>query len=188
MKRFLPILPIFLLMLLNACGNTPANISPAEGTAVAQTQTATMWTPTITPIPDPNESKIVEWLNDGLLSADALEQALDASYRVRDVSFPYMAGSTSTIFRVDIRCECATDVPCCIPERMFVVTMWSMKGRADKIIDQVPGSVGEVKVVCYDHMMFNGVMAAKWSDVMDYLLDRINGYQLGSRVYRSSLP
>jgi len=109
MKRLLPIVPVFLLILLNACGNTPAGISPAEGTAVGQTQTAAVWTPTITSTPDPNESKIVEWLNDGLSSADMLEKALDASYYARDVSFPNVPGSSSTVFRVDIRCECAVN-------------------------------------------------------------------------------
>jgi len=164
------------------------DISPAQGTAVGQTQTATMWTPTITPTPDPNESKIVEWLNDGLASTDALEKTLDANYQAVDVSFPPVLDSSPVIFRVNIRCECAMNTPCCFPERMFVVTMAAMKSRADKIIGQVPGSISQVNVVCFDHANQIGVIYAGWSDVKGYLLDEINGYQLGSRVSRGALP
>lgn len=188
MKRFLLLIPIFLLMLLNACGNTTANISPAEGTAVGQTQTAVAWTPTTSPTPDPNEAKIVEWLNTELSSADPLEQTLDAKYQVVDASFPTAPNGLSTVFRVDVRCECVTNTQCCIPERTFVVIIGAMKNRADKIIEQVPGTVNEVKVVCNDHMTQLGVMSAWWSDLKGYLLDQINGYQLGSRVFRGFLP
>ncbi len=70
MKRLLPILPFFVLLLLNACGNYPVGVSPSEGTAVGKTQTAVAWTPTISPTPVPNQSKIVEWLNTELSNAD----------------------------------------------------------------------------------------------------------------------
>ena len=188
MKRFLLIVPIILLILLNACGNVTSTVSPDVGTAVGQTQTATMWTPTITSTPDPNESKIVEWLNAELSTADPLEQTLDAKYQVVDVSFPIAPGSSSTVFRVDVRCECATYTQCCIPERTFVVTIGAMKKRAEKIMEQVPGGVSEMKVVCYDHLALVGVMSAWWSDIKGYLLDQINGYMLGSRVFRSAIP
>lgn len=189
MKRLLAILPIFLLILLNACADASASaIAPDIGTKVAQTQTASMWTPTITPIPDPNEPKIVEWLNEGLSAADPLERSLVANYQARDVFFPAAAGSPPTVFRVDIRCDCAFSTQCCVPEQMFVLTMLAMKNRTDKIIEQVPNSVSEVKVVCFNHEVQFAVLAASWSDARGYLLDQINGYQLGSRVYWSNLP
>jgi hypothetical protein len=31
-------------------------------------------------------------------------------------------------------------------------------------------------------------MGALWQDVKGYLLQEINGYQFGSRVYRSTVP
>ena len=188
MKRFSLIIPVFLFAFLIACGNNPVEISPAQWTAVGQTQTATMWTPTITFTPDPSENKIVEWLNAELSGTDPLEQTLDAKYQAVDASFPIMPDGASTIFRVDIRCECATYSQCCIPERMFVVIMAAMKKRNDKIMEQIPGSVMQMKVVCYDHTTQVGVMAAWWSDVKGYLLDQINGYQFGSRVWRGNLP
>ena len=189
MKRLLPIAPVFLFIFLNACANsTAAAISPDVGTKVAQTQTAAIWTPTITPIPDPNEAKIVEWLNEGLLARDPLERSLDAIYQVRDVVFPGVPSSPPVVFRVDIRCDCAFSAQCCVPERMFVLTMWAMKNHADKILNQIPNSVFEVKVVCFNREVQIEVLAANWSDVRDYLLEQTNGFQLGSHVYRSSLP
>lgn len=191
MKRLLAFVPIFLLILLNACADASASaIAPDIGTKVAQTQTATMWTPTITSTPDPNEPKIVEWLNEELAAADPLERTLDANYLARNASFVPASSSSSTIFRVDIRCECAINTQCCIPERMFVVTMGAMKRRAEKIIEQVPSNVSEVRVVCYDHGIQIAVMAAWWVDVKGYLLDPSigTGYQLGSSVWRSTVP
>jgi hypothetical protein len=90
--------------------------------------------------------------------------------------------------RVDVRCECAINGQCCIPERTFVVTIASLKKRGEKILEQVPGTVNELKVVCYDHLTQVGVMSASWMDIKGYFLEQINGYQLGSRVYRSSVP
>lgn len=187
MKRVLFVFPIVLFILLNACAGDVTVIAPPVGTAVAETQTASIWTPTISPTPDPNESKIVEWLNAELSNADSLEQTIDARYQVVDVSFPAINGLASVI-RVDVRCECAMNGQCCMPERMFVVTIGSFKKRADKILEQVPGTVNELKVVCYDHVTQVGVMSASWMDVKSYFLEQLNGYQLGSRVYRSSLP
>jgi len=187
MKRLLPFIPVIFLFLFNSCTGADSGIPEDVGTAVANTQTAVMWTPTLTPTLDPNEPKILEWLNAGLPS-DELEVTLDTKYQVVDVTFPFVPGSSSNVFRVDIRCQCAIGNQCCVPERMFVVTMWAMKARADKIIEQVPGSTSQVKVICFDHVVLIGVMAASWADVRGYLREDINGYQLGSRTYRSSLP
>lgn len=189
MKRLLPIAPIVLYIFLNACtSNEVSAVAPSIGTAVGQTQTATMWTPTITPIPNPSTSKIVEWLNESFSARDALEQSLDAKYEARDAFFPGAPISPPTVFRVDIRCDCAFGTQCCVPERIFVLTMLAMKDRADKILEQVPNSVTEVKVACFNHDIQAAVLAASWPDVRAYLLGQINGTQLGSRVYRSSIP
>lgn len=187
MKRLLPVAPIFLLILLNACASPAAAISPEVGTHVAHTQTATMWTPTLTPIPNPSTSKIVEWLNESFAARDGLEQSLDAKYQARDAFFPGAPTTPPTVFRMDIRCDCSSGTQCCVPERMFVLTMLALKSRADKILEQVPDSVNEVKVVCFNHDIQGEVLAASWPNVRAYLLDQINGTQLGSRVYRTTL-
>lgn len=187
MKRVLFIIPIVLFVIMNACASGGSVVAPPLGTAVGETQTASVWTPTISPTPDPDESKIVEWLNAELSNADALEQTVDAKYQAVDVSFPAVNGLATSI-RVDVRCECAMGGPCCNPERTFVVTIASLKKRAEKVLAQVPGTVSELKVVSYDHLTQVGVISAAWVDVKGYFQDQINGYQLGSRVYRSSVP
>jgi hypothetical protein len=63
-----------------------------------------------------------------------------------------------------------------------------MSKRADKILEQVPPNVSELKVVCFNNGVNIAVEAALWQDVRDYLQKQINGYQFGSRVYRSTIP
>jgi len=185
MKRFLSIVPVLLFILLNSCGiPVPASV----GTAVAQTQTAGIWTPTITSTPDPDEPQIVMWLNETLLSADPLEQTLDAKYQVVDVLFPTAPDIASAVFRVDIRCECSTNTQCCIPERMFVMIMRAMEKYPEKIIEQVADRASSVQVTCYDHMTLIGTMIATWLDVKSYLRKQITGYQLGARVIKFPPP
>jgi hypothetical protein len=189
--------PFFILMLLliiplHACGTASAvfgGVPGPVGTAVAQTQTATVWTPTLSPTPVPNESKIVGWLNDELLSSEhALQQTLDARYQVVDIRFPISSSNVAAIMRVDIRCECATQGGCCTPERTFVMVMEAMQKRHEKILEQVPATVSELRVVAYDHTNYLNTMAASWSDVKNYLNGDLNGAQLGARVVRSTPP
>lgn len=184
MKRFFVTLPVLLLFIFfSACdvGETP--IPDDLGTAVALTQTAVMWTPTVTSTPDPNEPKIIEWLNEYFTSSDALQQTFDVKFRALDVMFPLLPeNKPPTTFRVDVHCECANNRPCCTPERAFVVTMWAMRERRDKISEQVPDSITELQVVSFDHSNQIGMVIASWQDVEDYITDKINGYQLGSRA------
>lgn len=184
MKRFLLILPIFLLILLNACG-----VTPAMGTAVAQTQTAVVWTPTPASTHVPSDGKLVNWLNDELVgAADPLGVTLDATYRVQDIRFPPVYGTAYLMLRVDMRCECSRNMQCCTPERMFVLVMEAMMKHATNILPEVPNDVTEFKVVCYDRETQVGVMFALWSDVKGYLNGEVSGYQLGARVQRTTSP
>jgi hypothetical protein len=146
-----------------------------------------VWTPTATATPDPNEAKIVEWLNEGFSAMDPLERTMDAQYQMLDVSF--LPGlSAPVLFRLDMRCECPMNAQCCVPERMFVIAMRMMKKYRDNILGQVPGSVTEVHLVCYNHQTLIGVMVAGWGDVKSYLHENINGFQLGSRIYKTRAP
>lgn len=189
MKRLLPIIPIVLLLILNSCGNFDPNGVPSRmSTAVVESLTATMWSPTPTTTPDPPENKIVEWLNGELTNTNPLEQTLDARYLVTGVSFPFAQGSSAQIFRVDLRCECASNTNCCVPERMFVVFITALKGAKDKITKQVPSNVGVIKVICYDHTSQINVIGADWAEVRGYLNENVSGYELGAQVYRTTYP
>ena len=90
------------------------------------------------------------------------------------------------LVRVEVHCECARASDCCSPERMFVKVMLGL-GQMEKkgnFIEQVPATVTEMDVACYDHLTPFGTMAANWADVKSYLNGEINGTQLGSRVWR----
>ena len=107
MKRFLVIIPIFLFIVLAACEGD-GSVSSSLGTKVAQTQTATMWTPApVTPTPThiPNTSVIVNALNDVLRGGDALGETLDAKFYVRDVEFD-PSGDTAVKNKIKISVEC----------------------------------------------------------------------------------
>jgi hypothetical protein len=188
MKRFLLIVPVIFLTLLNACGSAPPAVPAEMGTAVAQTQTATMWTVTVSPTVDPSEASIIEWLNAEFSGADSLERTIDAKYQAVDMSFPTSPNGSTLLFRVDVHCECARVTSCCTPERIFVITMWAMKKRQEKILPQMPGNLSEVRVVCFQGWNYIGVMSAWWSDAKGYMLGEISGFQLGARVFSSSIP
>lgn len=189
MKKILPIIPIVFLVLLNAC-ESPASptVSDNMRNAVISSLTAESWTPTWTATPDPPENKIVEWLNGELTKADPLEQTLDARYLVIGVSFPFAPASSVQIFKVDLRCECALNTNCCVPERMFVVLLAAMKGNKDDIAKQVPSNVATIKVICYDHASQVSVIGTDWENVKGYLNGNVSGYELGAKVYRTTFP
>lgn len=183
LKRLRVLLPVCMFIFVSACGVDSVQIPNDTGTAVALTQTATVQPPTATSTPNPDEAKIVEWLNEYLNSTDGLQQTFDVKFQVGDVFFSNGIGNTPpTTFRLDTHCECANNQSCCTPERTFVMIMWAMKNRGDKIIEQVPSSVVDIQVVCFDHGTQVGIVVASWQDVKDYISDRINGYQLGSRA------
>lgn len=188
MKRVVVVVAFILLAFLYACGpllNTP--IPPAIGTAVAQTQTASMWTPTLTPTLSPDMNKIKQLINEGF-QTDDLEMTLDARYKVNDAWFPYLSNSSSQIFHLDIHCECAINSHCCTPERTFVVTINAMKNHAEDIIAQVPENIIRVDVVCHNSSGAMGSMGAAWSDVKRFLLEEIDGNALGWSVTPNPSP
>jgi hypothetical protein len=181
MKRMLLVIPLLILPLFSACGGVAGEVSPSVGTAVAETQTAIVWTPTFIPTLDPEEPRILELLNVGLLG-DGLDSTLDARYTVVNTAFTFIPNTSSMYFQLDVLCECAKNQQCCIPERIFVLTLWAMKTRGDKIIEQVPVNVSRLDVVCHNRFGRIGAYSAGWSDVLDYLHGSINGHMLGWRV------
>lgn len=189
MKRSLPILPLTLFLLLNACASGTAQASSDMWALFGLTQTATLWTPTPSPTPNYYISTMIGWLNlDLSATMDPLEQTLDAKYLVTDVSFPPILNSQSLTFRVDVQCECAANANCCVPERMFVVLVNSLKRNQSTILEHIPAGVGDMIVVCSDHETTIGAIFALWPDVEGYLRGYVSGYQLGPRVIRTAVP
>jgi hypothetical protein len=188
-KRFFAVIPIILFILLGACGAAGNVVSPDVGTFVAQTQTATMWTPTPTvpsPTSVPKEAVIVDALNGVLRGGDPLEEAIDAKFYITDIGFDTSGNPPIIItMRVHVECEWVLK-PTCTTERAFVVLMHALEreGVRKKIIEQIPITIEFVQVTALDHMSQIGIIEIRWQDVLAFTNGEITGDQLAARVNR----
>jgi hypothetical protein len=149
MKRFLILVPIILLFLINSCGVSQDQII----NAINQTRTAEAATLTATnlPLPTLTPSANGQWLittlntdsvgsdyagswswdqravagNDAGLAVnlDQLEDSIGADLTITGVDFPFLADKVSRAFLIQARCECAVSSDCCSPQHMFVLTV-----------------------------------------------------------------
>lgn len=190
MKRWLLAIPMFFVILLNACGGgSPQLSSPDQAwTSLIQTQTATMWTVVPTQTFNPNIPNMISTLNVDLSIINPLELTLDAGYRVDDIQFKKISGYPGSVFRVDVRCECMNGEDCCHPERTFVAVLGAMRRNSISILAYVPADVGHLLVVCLDQRKQIGAMSVSWQDVRDYLIGNLTGYQFGVRVTKADIP
>jgi hypothetical protein len=191
LKRFLLIIPVILFILLNACGSP--TVTPEQGTATAQAQTASMGTATLAPTADVLSSLIFSELNREIESLETstkfsqLEHIHGASYQVTGVSFPVRRDGT-LIFHVQTRCECAENAQCCSPTHTLVVTMMVMDDIQGTLVTQIPPTVTVLEVWCYDHANLTEVMSVPWGDVKNFFLGYIDGFQLESKVTPAADP
>jgi hypothetical protein len=189
MKRWFAALPLFLLFLINACGVEPSVITSEQGTAVALTQTATMWTATpITPSPtnSPNQAVIVEALNSALRGADPLGEAMDAKFHVADVGFdPNGIPPVLITLRIHIECEWIIKSSC-TTERAFVALIhaFEREGVRKKVVEQIPTTIEFIQIDAFERMSRIGSLAVSWKDVLAFTKSEITGDQLASRVIR----
>lgn len=198
MKRSYLLIPLALLVILNACGQPDSGqIPPAYWDYMAQTLTATAAPPTATATPTrtPNELQIMNWLNAQPSSTDPfsnyldqLEDTIGVNYKFLDVQFPLDEQGMVTVFEVDIRCQCARNDRCCSRERGFILTMSRMKPYIDGIVYEVPTTVEQLRVVTYDHVNPFPSVSADWQDVQNFLHGQMDGNQFGFHVTPASHP
>jgi hypothetical protein len=185
MKRFSFVVPVILLILLNACGSP----GTTEGGIFIT------FTPTFTPPPPTalDTSTIVAKLNSTIETAETitpiaeLEQTMGARYKILDVTFLQEKDGTST-FQVKTNCECAANGQCCSHEQTFIKTMRAIYLYKDQIIglvSLVSEPVKYMNVLCYDHESQYVVMHVLWNDVEEFLSGRLTGSQLASRVHHN---
>jgi hypothetical protein len=188
MKRLLLFIPIAFLFFVNSCALADAqlNVSSAMGTAVANTQTATMWTVVPTQTFNPYIPTMVSWLNTDLFNTNALGSTMDAQYSVTDITIRNHSPMT---FRINVTCICKNNSDCCIPERTFVVILESLKRNSPDALAQVPADVSQMMVVCsnQDNSPI-GAITVSWQAVKEYLLGYLSGYQLGVQVTLTDEP
>lgn len=189
LKRLLPFVPLIFFI---ACVPSSGEITPPEITAMIQTLTATMWTPTpITPsaTPEPNTGRVVEILNNAMLGSNPLAETIEAKFTVIDAQV-LMDGPTNQAGILSIHVECEwiyTDS--CTPEETFVTLMQALTANdkiLGKILEQIPATIHTLQLIAFDHMTQSGIVISNWNDVLDYATGKINGNQLGSRIIRLS--
>lgn len=181
MKRYLPAIPVILLLLLNACGSPEGSTNTLTPTSMPNTE----------PVPtfDNVSPMIYDYLNRVLENEIELsdkfqevEHITGASYQVIDVSFPSNNDGT-VVFHVSTRCECAANAQCCSSTRTFVMTLMAMdKSSSETIISLVPQNAQTMEVWTYDHANQGNVMRVPWPEVIRFLHDEISGFQLASEV------
>lgn len=186
MKQFLLVIPVILLVLLNACGG--------NGTATSQNVIVSTSSPTTTSTPDPRSSQMFEYLNLSIEEQETadkynqLEHITGASYQITNVDLPPDT-NMSPIFRIDVRCECTVNARCCSPTRTFVVTVKAIENRnfRDQILyitDSMTINILEVWIS--DHADLTYVISAPWQDVKNFIYaspDSIgDGFLLASKV------
>jgi hypothetical protein len=185
MKRFVVIIPVILLFLLNACIGSGSSIGTITPT----------WTPTIVfpPTEDHISPVIFSELNmaiEGMVTAEPLnelEHIAGPSYQIVSVDL-LPTDKIPTTLQVNVRCECAENGPCCNSTRTFVATVMTFRkiylsGDIQKVHPYE--SLNILEVWCYDHANLTGVVSVPWADLADFFQGNIDGFQLWSDVIQT---
>lgn len=198
MKRFLVIIPVFLFILLGACGDTSRQgLDPSIHTFVAQTQTATVWTPApATPSAThiPKQAFIVKTLNDELRrEADPLEETLDVKFSILDVSFDRNGKPPkTTTITIHVECEWIKD-QACTKERAFIALANAFAGlkpdARKKLVEQIPVTINTVQIRAFDHVTTQiGIVEVSWDCLLQFADGDITGDQLAARTLMLAPP
>jgi hypothetical protein len=173
MKRLLVIIiPLLLLILLNACDTDRLPpLSQRQMAAIQQTLQVTAM---------PQSLRVMNLLNNRLDydKFDQLEDNLFGKYDVIGVDFPY-----GTYFQVNMNCQCADGSKCCEPRLMFFTAVQRISQARDQILADVPQTVQNLDVVCYNNNYAFAVIMAPWQTVKDFLNNpQANAADLSSSV------
>jgi hypothetical protein len=147
------------------------------------------------PVVDPRVHYIFSDLNNAIENMERstkfhmLEHIGGASYQVVNVAFQ-SRNDGSQILQIDVRCECAGNASCCSTLHTFVITMEAMDNEyQEAIIANVPVTVTDMEVRCFDHTNLTGGMTAPWSDVVTFLQTDLQGTGLdGFRLWSEVTP
>ena len=148
------------------------------------------------PTVDPRVRSIFYYLNMSIEDMERstkfnmLEHINGASYQVVYVGFQPENGIPTTL-QVNTRCECAGNAQCCSPLHTLMITMQAMDDGIYEplILSEVPSSVTEMEVQCFDHTNFSGSMTMPWSDVITFLQSDLEGHGMdGYRLWYEVTP
>jgi hypothetical protein len=183
MKRFLPVIPVILLIFVNACighGTTSVTATPT-------------WTPTLIFLPteDTLSPSIFSQLNmaiEGMVTSEPLnelEHIAGPSYQVISVDVLPTDRIPSTL-QISVRCECAENAQCCNTARTFaaaIVTLRNIYQSGNLNLDKTPyATLNILEVWCFDHANLTGVASVPWTSVVSFFQNDIDGFQLWASV------
>ena len=183
------------LILLNACGGNYipiTGITDGVGTQVAQTQTASVWTPTpITPSPTtiPNEVQIINILNNNIRNTDELAELVEAEYYVARIDL-IRSGNPNYFIAMRIYVVCESMLRrTCTPERGFVVLMHAFESafkkdnQRDAISSQVPQTIQNLDVIIeLAHSGQIGTFSVGWNNVKAFAGGNLSPEQLDHEI------
>jgi hypothetical protein len=201
MKRSLVLIPIVLLILLNACGTgnegggTSGNVPTAtiDWNAIYLAETVTNMPPTNPPDTQLIVGTMNDWGRDkgGYSTLDeklqVLEETIGADFVVLDAHFEKENG-VDAIFQVDATCSCPSGGTCCTPEHMFVLTLGQLVGAVNRnayytnISPQIPSTVREMQVICWNNRTRTSTISVNWADVQSFLQGQLSGTQMSMRI------
>jgi hypothetical protein len=193
-KRSLILIPIILLVIINACQpSDPTNTVHQADTANAiASLTATNMPPSI-PTATPDSNTMVIYLNsqpteEFTVRLGQLEDTMGASYKFLNVEFLPTEG-TKTIFQVDVGCHCARNGRCCSRQRGFVYTMLKMKPYANYFGTAVPSTIMYMNVVTFDDERPLPGISVDWVNVLSFLqTSGMDGNRFGFQITAAPMP
>jgi hypothetical protein len=178
MKRsFVIVIPLLLLMLLNACDSDRLPpLSPKQWAAFELTRQATAM---------PQNLRIKNLLGkmNNITRLDELEQSIVGKYDVLAVGFP-----SDYYLEIDMNCECTEGTACCDPRRIFFVTMQRMFQSKDQVLAEVPSTVRTLDVVCFDHKFAFATVYVPWEKVRGFLQGVVSAAELNSSISPQVMP
>ena len=163
-------------------------ISPAVGTQIAETQTASIWTITPSPTPIPIEAEIINVLNQHIKNYDSLAELIEAEYYIARLDFISGDGKVITTMRITIVCKSMARRTC-TPERAFVLLMNAFRVAHGKekqweiISSKIPETVGTMELqVELAHAESIGMFIVGWKNVVSYASENLTAEQLDHEI------
>lgn len=180
MKRSLIVVPLVLLVLLNACGpGYLPQFSGEQWTAIAQTQQVMNLN---------DQDKILYWFSvtpnpEQPDELEMLQQAMVGQYQVTKVLISPLTSSTN-VLQVVVLCSCPSGgLECYSPEEMLTAVLLKMIPHRYQIMAEVPNTVEQMWVVRNAEANVPQGMAADtgvsidWENVRRFLLGDLTGDQ-----------
>ena len=190
---------LFLFALLAACiddkvlipvtaGNLSAQPLLDTMTSIAKTvdviaQTATFYslspTPTNTPTNTPDPGALNKTISDSINSQ--LVSVFGAKITVADVKFGPISAQEYTNLYIEMNCA-GDNNAVCPTTQVIIAVMNAFKDKKKKILENIPGKTQILTITIYDPGHTTIVVETYWTDVLDYINDKMSAEDLSKRI------